>query len=46
MDLSLGRWEIFYKGKVITIGDTVIDMIRRDPMDIMGWFDWELMKAW
>ena len=39
MDLSLGRWEIFYKGKVITIGDTMIDMIKRDLMDIMGWFN-------
>lgn len=24
----------------------MINMIKRDPTEIIGWFEWELMKAW
>lgn len=46
IETSQGRWAIFYKGKIILIGDMMINMIRRDPTDIMSWFDWDLMRAW
>ena len=46
MEKAQERWEIFYKGKIIPIGDTMINMIKRDPMEVMGWFEWELMQAW
>ena len=33
------RWAIFYKGKIIPIRDTMINMIKRDPTKVMGWFE-------
>ncbi|KAF3954929.1 hypothetical protein CMV_019789 [Castanea mollissima] len=35
-----------YKGKAIPIGDNTINWIRRDPMNIWGWFEMDLMQAW
>lgn len=46
METLQGRWAIFYKEKVIPIRDMMINMIKGDPIDIMGCFDWELMRAW
>ena len=46
MEKAQERWVIFYKGKIIPIGDTMINMIKRDPTEVMGWFEWELMQAW
>ena len=46
MEKAQERWAIFYKGKIIPIGDTTINMIKRDPTEVMGWFEWELMQAW
>lgn len=37
---------LFYRGKIIPIGDETIEWIRQDPMKIWGWFDLELMLAW
>ena len=39
-------WAIFYKGKIIPIGDQTIQWIRQDPTEVWGWFDLELMLAW
>lgn len=39
-------WAIFYKGKVIPIGDDMINWIRRDPTEIWGWFEIDLMQVW
>ena len=40
------KWVIFYKGKVIPVGDDTINWIRRDPTEIWGWFEMDLMQAW
>ena len=40
------KWAIFYKGKVIPVGDDTINWIRRDPTEIWGWFEMDLMQAW
>ena len=40
------KWAIFYKGKVILVGDDTINWIRRDPTEIWGWFEMDLMQAW
>ena len=45
MEKAQERWAIFYKGKIIPIEDTTINMIKRDPTEVMGWFEWELMQA-
>ena len=37
---------MFYRNKIIPLGDDTINMIRRDPTHIMGWFEKELMEAW
>ena len=39
MEKAQETWAIFYKGKIIPIGDTTINMIRRDPTEVMGWFE-------
>ena len=40
------KWAMFYKNKIIPIGDETIKWIRQDPTEIWGWFDLELMLAW
>ena len=40
------KWGIFYKGKVIPVGDETIRWIRQDPTEVWGWFKLELMITW
>ena len=37
---------MFYRNKIIPLGDDTINMIHRDPTHIIGWFEKELMEAW
>lgn len=46
MNSTTERWAMFLKGKVIPIGDQMIDGIQRDPTDIMGWYEEEALVAW
>ena len=46
MNPSQEHWAMFYRNKIIPLGDDTINMIRRDPTHIMGWFEKELMEAW
>ena len=39
-------WAIFYQGKVILMGEETINWIRRDPTEIWGWFELEMVQAW
>ena len=45
MDLQVKKWAIFLGGKVIPVGDSTIEVIQRDPIDIMGWYEAEAMEA-
>jgi len=40
------KWALFYRGKIVPIGDEMINWIRQDPTEIWGWFDLELMLTW
>ena len=40
------QWEINLQGKFIRLSNANFNMIRASPMEIMGWFDMGLMKAW
>ena len=39
-------WAINLKGKVIELSNSMVNMICRSPIEIMGWFDLDLMRAW
>lgn len=40
------EWEIFQKGKIMTLSLEIMAQIRASPTMIWGWFDLEEMKAW
>ena len=39
-------WAINLKGKIIRLSNSMVNMIRASPTEIMGWFDLDLMQAW
>ena len=46
MEPLVKRWTISLRGKVIPIGDRMIEGIQRNLIDIMGWYEEEAMEAW
>uniref|UniRef100_A0A2N9H5A8 CCHC-type domain-containing protein n=1 Tax=Fagus sylvatica TaxID=28930 RepID=A0A2N9H5A8_FAGSY len=39
-------WKIHVKGRNIQIDEDVIELIRKDPLHVWGWYDAEMARAW
>ena len=39
-------WMIHLKGRNIQIDEDVIELIRKDPLHVWGWYDAEMAQAW
>jgi hypothetical protein len=40
------NWTIVVKGKIVQLDDTIIELIRADPLHIWGWYQAEMARAW
>jgi hypothetical protein len=40
------KWKIFLKGQILPITEDIIELIRKDPLHVWGWYETETAQAW
>ena len=40
------KWKIYLKGQTILITEDIIELIRKDPLHVWGWYETEIAQAW